>query len=73
MSHGTAAQEQTFGLDLKITCNGYTKHGARFTINGQKVQAPSLTIPGSGDKRQATSAKRQAPSFRAIHTKDTIE
>ena len=41
MSHGTPAQEQTFGLDLKITCNGYTKRGARFKINGDKLQAAS--------------------------------
>jgi hypothetical protein len=62
MSHGTAAQEQTFGLDLKITCHGYTKQGSRFMINGSKLQAPSLRIPGSGRKHGPRNGKPQAAS-----------
>jgi hypothetical protein len=57
VSHATAAQVSTFGLDLKITCNGYMKNGARFKINGQQVQAPSLRVEGSSRKQQAASRK----------------
>ena len=73
VSHASPAQLSTISLELKIMSNAWEKFGPRIYINGQKLQAPSLRIPGSGDKRQATSAKLQAPSFRAIHTKDTIE
>ena len=69
MSHGTAAQEQTFGLDLKITCNGYTKHGPRISINGSKLQAPSLRIHGSGRKHGPRNGKPQAAS----HTMNTFQ
>jgi len=60
VSHASPAQLSTFALDLKITCNGYTKQGARFKINGEKLEEPSLRIPGSGHKRQASSGKPQA-------------
>ena len=53
VSHATPQQLQTIGLELKIMSNGWTKHGPRIMINGQKLQAPSLTIPGTGTKRQA--------------------
>ena len=56
VSRASPAQLLTIALDLKITCNGYTKHGARFKINGEKLEEPSLTIPGS-DKPQAASHK----------------
>ena len=59
VSHASPAQLTTIGLDLKIMSNGWARHGPRILINGQKLQAPSLTIPGSGDKRQATSSKPQ--------------
>ena len=58
MSHGTPAQEQTFGLDLKITCNSWEKFGTRMKIDEQQVEPPSLTIPGSSRKLQASSCKR---------------
>jgi len=57
VSHASPAQLSTFALDLKITCNGYTKQGTRFKINGQELQAPSLRIPGSSGKLQAASDK----------------
>jgi hypothetical protein len=60
VSHATAPQLQTIGLELKIMSNAWERFGPRIMINGQKLQAPSLTIPGS-----ATSRKRQAS--------DTIE
>ena len=57
VSNASPAQLSTFALDLKITCNGWAKHGPRILINGQKLQAPSLTIPGTSIKRQASSIK----------------
>ena len=61
VSHASPAQLSTFGLDLKITCNGYMKNGARFKINGQQVQAPSLYEPRI--KRQAASFKHNMNTF----------
>jgi len=58
ISHATSPQLATIALELKIMSNGWTKHGPRIMINGQKLQAPSLRIPGS-----AKSYKRQASSL----------
>ena len=58
VSHATPQQLATIALELKIMANGWTRHGPRIAINGQKLQAPSLRIPGS-----AKSYKRQAPSL----------
>jgi len=58
ISHATSPQLATIALELKIMANGWTRHGPRIMINGQKLQAPSLRIPGS-----AKSYKRQAPSL----------
>jgi len=57
VSHATPQQLVTIALELKIMANGWTRHGPRIAINGQKLQAPSLRIPGSAKsyKRQATS------------------
>ena len=60
VSHASTAQLQPIAAELKIMANSWEKHGPRIMINGQQVKAPSLTIPGSGDKRRATSDKRQA-------------
>ena len=59
VSHATPEQLATIALDLKIMANGWARHGPRIMINGQKLQAPSLTIPGSAKsyKRQASSVK----------------
>ena len=65
VSHATPAQLSTIALDLKIMSNGWAKHGPRIMINGQKVQAPNLRIPGSSHKRQAASHKR--------HTSNTFQ
>ena len=54
VSHASPAQLQTIGLELKIMSNAWEKFGPRIVINGQKLQAPSLTIPGSRTKRQAS-------------------
>ena len=56
VSHATPQQLQTIALELKIMSNGWAKHGPRITINGQKLQAPSLHEPRI--KRQATRHKR---------------
>ena len=51
VSHATPQQLATIALELKIMSKGWTRHGPRIMINGQKLQAPSLRIPGSGRKR----------------------
>ena len=60
VKHASQAQLLTIAAELKIMSNGWTKFGPRIFINGQKLQAPSLRIPGSGRRRQATSSKPQA-------------
>ena len=60
VKHASQAQLLTIAAELKIMSNGWTKFGPRIFINGQKLQAPSLRIPGSGRRRQATSSKLQA-------------
>ena len=57
VSHASPAQLSTIALDLKIMSNGWAKHGPRILINGQKLQAPSLTVQGPSAKHQATSSK----------------
>ena len=61
VSHATSPQLATIALELKIMSNGWTRHGPRIMINGQKLQAPSLRVPGS-----AKSYKRQAPQSKHI-------
>ena len=74
VSHASSPQLATIALELKIMSNGWARHGPRILINGQKLQAPSLRIPGTGrkpskqverlgeitrgHKRQASSSKR---------------
>ena len=62
VSHASPAQLTTIALDLKIMRNGWEKHGPRIMINGQKLQAPSLRIPGSGRKHGPRNGKPQAAS-----------
>ena len=57
VSHATPQQLATIALELKIMSNAWTRSGPRIMINGDKLQAPSLRVPGS-----AKSYKRQAPS-----------
>jgi hypothetical protein len=58
VSHATPQQLATIALELKIMSNAWTRHGPRIRINGQKLQAPSLRVPGS-----AKSYKPQASSL----------
>ena len=66
VSHATPAQLSTIALDLKIMSNGWEKHEPQIKINGQQVQAPSLRIPGSSRKQQASSNKLQATQYEHI-------
>ena len=52
VSHASPDQLQTIAAELKIMSNGWTKFGPRIMINGAKLQAPSLTIPGSARSRK---------------------
>ena len=63
VSHASSPQLATIALDLKIMSNGWAKYGPRIEINGQKLQAPSLRIPGSGRKHGPRSGKPQASSL----------
>ena len=63
VSHANPGQLQTIAAELKIMSNGWTKFGPRILINGQKLQAPSLRIPGSGRKHGPRSGKPQATSW----------
>ena len=63
VSHATSPQLATIALELKIMSNGWTRHGPRIMINGCKLQAPSLRIPGSGRKHGPRNGKLQASSL----------
>jgi hypothetical protein len=58
VSHANAGQLLTIAAELKIMSNSWEKFGPRISINGQKLQAPSLRIPVTSRKQQATSRKR---------------
>ena len=58
VKHASPGQLQTIGLELKILGNNWEKFNTRWIINGRELQAPSLRIPGTGHKRQASSHKR---------------
>ena len=57
IKHASPAQLQTIAAELKIMSNGWTKFGPRIMINGNKLQAPSLRIPGSGRKHGPRNGK----------------
>ena len=69
VSHASPAQLATIALELKIMSNAWAKYGPRIMINGQKLQAPSLKIPGSGRKHGPRNGKPQATS----HTMNTFQ
>ncbi len=66
VSHASPAQLATIALELKIMSNGWEKFGPRITINGSKLQAPSLRIPGSGRKHGPRNGKPQAGLDKAL-------
>ena len=55
VSHASPAQLQTVAAELKIMSNNWERFGPRILINGDKLQAPSLTEPRH--RRQAASSK----------------
>ena len=55
VKHASPGQLQTIGLELKILGNNWEKFNTRWIINGRELQAPSLRIPGSSRKQQASS------------------
>ena len=61
ISNASGPQLQTIGLELKIMSNNWEKFGPKISINGEKLQAPSLHEPRY--KRQATSAKHNMNTF----------
>ena len=63
ISNASPAQLTTIALELKIMANSWAKFGPRIAINGEKLQAPSLTIPGSGRKHGPRNGKLQASSL----------
>ena len=58
VSHASQAQLLTIAAELKIMSNGWEKFGPKITINGQKLQAPSLHEPRH--KHGPRSGKPQA-------------
>ena len=66
VSNASGPQLQTIAAELKIMSNGWTKFGPRIMINNQKLQAPSLRIPGSGRKHGPRSGKPQASSSKRL-------
>ena len=56
VSHASPGQILTISAELKIMSNSWERFGPKITINGQKLQAPSLREPRT--KRQAGSIKR---------------
>ena len=72
VSHATSPQLATIALELKIMSNNWAKYGPRISINGQKLQAPSLRIPGTGRKHGPRNGKPQASSDKQ-HTLNTFQ
>ena len=63
ISHASPAQLLTIAAELKIMSNAWERFGPRIVINGQKLQAPSLRVPGTGRKHGPRNGKPQATSL----------
>ena len=72
VSHASGPQLATIALELKIMSNAWERFGPRIVINGEKLQAPSLRIPGTGRKHGPRSGKPQAASSKH-HTMNTFQ
>ena len=66
ISNASTAQLSTIALELKIMANSWARYGPRIMINGEKLQAPSLRIPGSGRKHGPRNGKPQATSLTTL-------
>jgi len=60
VGHASPGQLLTIAAELKIMANAWARFGPRIMINNQKLQAPSLRIPGTGRKHGPRSGKPQA-------------
>ena len=60
----SGAQLLTIAAELKIMSNAWAKFGPRIMINGQKLQAPSLTIPATRKRGPRNGPRVQAASFK---------
>ena len=66
VSGASTPQLSTIALELKIMANAWERFGPKIYINGQKLQAPSLRIPGTGRKHGPRSGKLQASSSKRL-------
>ena len=64
VSHASPAQLATIALELKIMSNAWERFGPRIVINGDKLQAPSLRVPGTGRKHGPRNGQLQASSHK---------
>jgi len=62
VKHASGPQLQTIAAELKVMSNNWERFGPRIVINGSKLQAPSLRVPGSGRKHGPRNGKQQATS-----------
>ena len=62
ISGASTPQLSTIAAELKIMSNNWERFGPRIMINGQKLQAPSLRVHGSGRKHGPRNGKLQASS-----------
>ena len=53
VSNASPAQLTTIALELKIMSNGWAKYGPQIKINGDKLQAPSLTVSPRDDRMKS--------------------
>jgi len=72
VSNASGPQLQTIAAELRIMSHAWTKVGPRIQINGAKLQAPSLRIPGTGRKHGPRNGKPQASSSKH-HTMNTFQ
>ena len=72
VSGASTPQLSTIALELKIMSNAWERFGPRIRINGDKLQAPSLRIPGTGRKHGPRNGKPQASSSKR-HTMNTFQ
>ena len=72
ISGASTPQLSTIAAELKIMSNNWERFGPRIVINGEKLQAPSLRIPGTGRKHGPRNGKPQASSGKQ-HTMNTFQ
>ena len=63
VKHASQAQLLPIAAELKVMSNNWERFGPRISINGSKLRAPSLRIPGTGRKHGPRNGKLQATSL----------